>query len=221
MQIRVCELFSPYIFAVQYDGDDLDIYEQMVERLTNHKFLVDHFRRFSDHIDAEGEKIYGFPRSEAQEYARIAVKNMQDLEEALVQRCEDIDNGKETDFKELFEVHSKSDQRALPEGGGKSSQYDVDYLPVKCFGMKKPSLVRIYAIEISLTCYIIIYGGIKLADTSSHCPDYNVRGEVSNLEEELKSRILAVARFLKGLGILDLEGFNQYVEEDHSGEKNQ
>lgn len=210
---------EPYIFAAEYDGDQDNIYELLYDGLTDRGKLVEYFRTHQDKIDSECEKLYGFPKSEVQEYAQLALSAMEDVDDALMSVCEDIDDGVKTGFESLFFVHSKSDKRLLPGGGGESVQYGEEYLPVKCFGSKKPSLIRIYAIELNLKCYIVIYGGIKLSDTTSKCPDFFKNDSTSHLEEQLNKRFKTVALFLKGLGIIDAEGFEQYMEEDNSEDK--
>ena len=171
--MEIVRIHAPYLYAVKYDGDSLNIYRRTLSKLTDDRYLTEFFNRFGSRI------------------------------------CDCMIH----DFSNCFDPHSKFDIRELPDGGGRSYKYATGYLPVKCKGSSATPLVRIYAIELSLRCYIIVYGGIKLALDTNDAPDLDKDGNTSTLERELKSRLLTVCGFLAQNGIISPDGLTEYVEE--------
>ncbi len=207
-------IFAPYLYAVKYDGDDYNIYRLTYNKLTDDTYLSEFFEKFGERISDYNVDKFGIDRTETEEYAAEVNDEMIDLSEELERICQDIRDQKVKDFGFCFEEHSKFDVRELPDGGGRSVKYSSDYLPVKCKGVARPSLVRIYAIELSLKCYIIVYGGIKVALDTNDSPDLDSEGNESTLEKELRARLTAVCRFLTMKGIVSPEGLSDYLEEE-------
>ncbi|MBD5420198.1 MAG: hypothetical protein HDR47_03085 [Bacteroides sp.] len=214
--MEVVKIYAPNLFAIRYEGDTMHIYRLVYEKLTDEGYLSKFFERFYLNISDYLTKALGYPKDEIEEYISEVNDRMIDIDEEIEQVCQDIRSGKIKDFGGMFEPHSNLDIRRLPEGGGNSSKYGTKYLPVKCWGLRgKPSLVRVYAIELALDCYIIIYGGIKIDLDTNICPDFDRNGEVTTLEAEIHRRVKIVCDFLERQGIIDKEGLTQYVEEDY------
>lgn len=72
--------------------------------------------------------------------------------------------------------------------------YISEMIPVKGYGMRNPSLLRIYALKVEQNCYLIVDGGIKLCDTIQNSPD---------LKDHVLQKIDKVISFLKKEGIID------------------
>ncbi|MDE6338237.1 MAG: hypothetical protein K2K97_00430 [Muribaculaceae bacterium] len=178
------------------------------------EYLTDFFGRFKDQISDYLVSELGIERDETEEYLAEVNDRMIDIDEDITAICKDIIDGKAKDFGAYFEPHSSKDFRQNPDGGGKSNKYNTDYLPVKCWGTSKPSLVRIYAIELTRSCYIIIYGGIKLDLDTNDCPDIDKEGNETVLEEEIRKRVQSVCSFLREKGIIDPEGLEQFMKEN-------
>ena len=212
----IVKIYEPYLFAVRYDGDKLHIYRLVYSRLTDVEYLRHFFETFRLRISDYLVSVLGYPREETEEYISEVNDRMIDIDEEIELICEEIRTGQLNDFGHMFEPHSKIDIREMPDGGGKSNKYGTKYLPVKCWGLKgKPSLVRIYAIELALDCYIIIYGGIKIDLDTNVCPVFDENGDEVTLESEIQRRVVSVCEFLERQGIIDKEGLMQYIEEDH------
>ena len=182
--MEIVRIHAPYLYAVKYDGDSLNIYRRTLSKLTDDRYLTEFFNRFGSRISDKLTNLW----------------------------C-GIDSGIINDFSNCFDPHSKFDIRELPDGGGRSYKYATGYLPVKCKGSSATPLVRIYAIELSLRCYIIVYGGIKLALDTNDAPDLDKDGNTSTLERELETRLLTVCGFLAQNGIISPDGLTEYVEE--------
>lgn len=215
--MEIVELYRPSLFAIRYDGDRLNIYRLVYKDLVDEKYLSKFFDAFGHRISDYLVNAYGYPRSETEEYMAEVNDRMIDIDEEIHQICLDILEGKRADFGTMFVPHSSQDIRTTPYGGGKSQRYGTNYLPVKCWGSAKPSLVRIYAIELALDCYIIIYGGIKIDLNTKDSPVFDENGDISSLEKEIEKRVKKVSAFLAEKGIIDKDGLIQYLEEDHEG----
>ncbi|MDE6668932.1 MAG: hypothetical protein K2K26_04510 [Muribaculaceae bacterium] len=214
--MEIVKIYVPNLYAIRYNGDKLNIYKLVYERLTDADYLQQFFDTFKDRISKHIVSSLGYPREETEEYISEVHDRMIDIVEEIQKICCDIRNGKAKDFGTMFEPHSRQDLRQLPAGGGSSTKYALSYLPVKCWGSgRKPSLVRVYAIELALDCYIIIYGGIKIDLDTNCCPTFDRNGNETTLENELYNRVTSVARFLTEKGIIDKEGLTQYMDEDY------
>lgn len=211
--MEIVRIHAPYLYAVKYDGDSLNIYRRTLFKLTDDRYLTEFFNRFGSRISDYIVQKFKIDRSETEEYAAEVNDQMIDISEELTNICCGIDSGIINDFSNCFDPHSKFNIRELPDGGGRSYKYATGYLPVKCKGSSATPLVRIYAIELSLRCYIIVYGGIKLALDTNDAPDLDKDGNSSTLERELKSRLLTVCGFLAQNGIISPDGLTEYVEE--------
>ena len=210
--MKIRKISPPNLYAAQYTGDKLNIYRLTYEKLTDMEYLSDFFDRFKDRISDYLISKLGIERDEIEEYQAEVNDRMIDIEEEITALCKDIIDGKAKDFGDYFEPHSLKDFRQNPEGGGKSKKYNTDYLPVKCWGSSKPSLVRIYAIELTKSCYIIIYGAIKIDLDTNNCPDIDREGKETVLEEEIRKRVHSVCGFLQKNSIIDPEGLEQFME---------
>ncbi len=214
--MEIVKIYIPHLYAIRYDGDVLNVYKLVYEQLTDVDYLQQFFDTFKDRISEHIVENIGYPKEETEEYISEVHDRMMDIVEEIKTICFDIRDGKAKDFGTMFEPHSRQDIRQLPVGGGSSTKYALPYLPVKCYGSgRKPSLVRIYAIELALDCYIIIYGGIKINLDTNCCPTFDKNGYETTLEDEIHKRVSSVANFLAEKGIIDKEGLIQYMEESH------
>ncbi len=213
--MKIRKIYPPYLYAAHYKDDKLNIYRLTYKKLTDEAFLSDFFNRFQDRISDYLVSELGIERDETEEYQAEVNDRMIDIDEEITDLCNDIREGKAKDFGLYFEPHSSKDFRQSHEGGGRSEKYNTEYLPVKCWGSSKPSLVRIYAIELTRSCYIIIYGGIKICLDTNDCPDIGEDGNETVLEDEIRKRVIAVCDFLRTEGIIDPEGLEQYMEENY------
>lgn len=212
----VVKVYPPYLYAIRYAGDQLHIYDLVQKRLTNLDYLENFFEVFQESISDFIVAETGIPIEETQEYIDLVSDQMYNIREDIRNICKSLLEGDSENFGNLFKIHSENDIREMPEGGGASSHYSKPYLPVKCYGTKNhPPLVRIYAIEMSLDCYIIIYGGIKLNRKTNTSPAFDEKGNKTFLEDEIRRRVIAVCDFLASKGILDKDGLIEYMEEDH------
>lgn len=211
--MEINEIFPPYLYAAKFDGDDVNIYRLSIDKLTDYNYVINFLETFNDRISDFIVNEFG-DKSEIEEYFACINDRAIDIEEEIKEICKLLSEDKISGFGEYFEPHSKQDIRSMPGGGGSSGTYKKHYLPVKCWGSSKPSLVRVYAIELSLRCYIIIYGAIKVDLKTENCPDLDRFLNESTIEKELVKRMDKVCALLKKEGIVDEEGLVQFMEED-------
>lgn len=212
--MEIEEVYPPFVYAAKYDGDKMNIYRLTMHKLTDDEYLSNFFNKFNTLISQYLINHFDIDPNETEAYAAEVNDKMIDIWEDIRDKSKKIACGEIKDFSGYFEPQSKTDIREMPDGGGKSDEYKTNYLPVKCWGYDKPSLVRIYAIELSLRCYIIIYGGIKLDKTTELSPDIDSDGKFSTLETEIKKRISEVCDYLRDNNIIDGEGLIEFLEED-------
>ena len=106
------------------------------------------------------------------------------LERHLNQLAENADNGETPDFESYFH----------PLDG--KYVYEWRLIPMKGYGMGKPTFIRLYAIRLETNCFLLVYGGLKLADTIQNSPVLN---------KEVFKRIDQTLAYMKREGITEQE----------------
>lgn len=213
--MEIVGIYPPYLYAVKYSDDNMDIYRLTIKNLTDDEYLEKFYGKFQDQISDFLVKNLGIPRDEIEEYEAITNDQMIDIYEDLRRICKNIREKKISDFDGYFKPHSPIDFPNPDGGGGKSQQYGVEYLPVKCYGSERPPLVRLYAIELTSDCYLIIFGGIKITRSTNDCPAFGKNNTISTLENELRDRIEKVCNFLEANKVIDNKSLIDYLKEDH------
>ena len=78
--------------------------------------------------------------------------------------------------------------------------YEWKLIPMKGYGTGKPTFIRLYAIRMEENCYLVVYGGLKLADTIQNSPV---------LKTEVFKRIDQTLAYLKREGITEQEDLKE------------
>lgn len=213
--MQAVKIYPPFVYAIRYQGDTLNIYRLISKRLQDPEYLEKFFEEFHDKISDYIVNTLGIPKNEIEEYGAEVNDRILDIDDEIKKICEDICVGNKNNFGNYFFPHSNYDFRNLPDGGGKSKKYLRNYLPVKCYGEGQPkSIVRLYAIEFSLDCYLIFYGGIKITLDTNESPTFDDNGNITDLESEIEKRYKEVCDFLKEKGIIDKDGLIDYMKEE-------
>lgn len=168
---------NPKLYAVLYDGEEKDAFEQLFENWQDPAYLLDFF---TEHETDLQSSFYDCTIMEA---VRITREEANDFRDLIV---ETKDNGQIEDtgkIYDLFKVLSESEYRF------------VNLRKHKAYGPDEDTWLRIYAIEVE-DCFLITGGAIKLTkrmDEREH-----TRNELEKLER--------VKNELKSLGIFDQDG---------------
>lgn len=180
--MELIEIESGCLYAIRYEGEKFDEYNRIFEQFSNLDYVLDFFETYKDNIGQYYVDELGLDREETEAFAQYVVDETIDLEEYIEQL---IDNTLDHDLPDL-KGHFK-----LLEG------FEAEKMPaLKSYGLQRPSLLRIYAIEVDRQCLVIFYGGIKIRHSISECP-------------VLKDNVIQKARqtieFLKSIGVLTAE----------------
>ncbi|MDE6753250.1 MAG: hypothetical protein K2J82_01405 [Muribaculaceae bacterium] len=207
-------IYPPNLYAIKYSGDKLNIYRLTLRNLTDTDYLEKFFSDFNTQISDFLIDELGYGRDEIEEYIIETNDQIIDIRDDLEKICKDIAAERTPNFGSYFKPHSKIDFGNPVYGGGVSKEYGIEYLPVKCYGTNRPPLVRIYAIELALDCYLIIYGAIKIQKSTEKSPAFDRRGNPTTIEEEIKKYVHKVCKFLKDNSIIDKQTLLDYMKED-------
>ena len=79
-------------------------------------------------------------------------------------------------------------------------KYCLEWIPMKSYGTRRPSLIRLYAIKVDDNCFVITGGGIKLGATIQESPD---------LKDHVLLEIKIVREYLKTNSIFDSNDIEQ------------
>lgn len=178
--IRIFAEENSKLFAVQYDGEEKDAFEQLFENWQDAEYLFDFFEKNENDLNS---KFYDYSILEA---VRITKREAEDFRDLILETKENgqiIDKGT---LYSLFEALSESEYRLN------------NFKKHKAYGLENKTWLRIYAIEVQ-DCFVITGGAIKLTRTMNE-------REHTLLELQKLEKVKAE---LKDLGIYDQEGLIQ------------
>lgn len=174
------EIFPPHIYSVRYDGEDDNEYDRLFNEWNDMEYVTTFMETHQQYLSSPVWSQTPTPEDASRqvyEEAEIMESNFEEL-------AENSANGSKPDFDSLFRFFN-----------GKY-QYELEIPPMKSYGPKRPSLLRIYAIKLQQNRYLITGGGIKLADTIQNSP---------GLQDHVLQNIDKVRDFLFTNGISDSE----------------
>lgn len=178
--MNIVSLFPPYLYSIQY-GDGEDEYNRLMGLWSDVVFLSDFFDANCSLMDPS---IWN-EATEPEVAASIAFDEAYELEHYIEDLNWNTAHGQKPDFDSLFK----------PLDG--EYVYEWVHTPMKAYGPRKPSLLRLYAIKMGTNCYLITGGGIKIFRTMQESPE---------LQQEL-IKIDKVRSFLREQGIENQEDF--------------
>lgn len=183
--MEILEIQDDCLYAVKYPEEEYDEYNRIFEDYSNFDKVHEFFETHKWEIGQYYVKELGFNRNETEAYAQYVVDETIELEEYF----EDlIDNTINHDIPSLyghFEFLEGFEKEDIPA--------------MKSYGLSKPSMLRVYAVEVNKQCLIIFYSGIKIEHSLSDCPvlKENVLSKAYQLIEFLKEKEVVCAEDVK------------------------
>lgn len=179
----IVDLFPPYIFCMRYgDGDNPDEYHRLFKLWWDLDYLIDFFEKHSPamNVDFWGDLVDPELASER------TIDEAYAFEDYIEKLNRNTAHGVKPDFDDLFK----------PLDG----EFGYIYIrtPMKAYGTKNPSLLRLYAVKLASNCYLITGGGIKYCRKMEDSPE--LKAEIEKIKK--------VRSFLQSLGIEDAEDIN-------------
>lgn len=191
--MKIREIFPNVLFAVEYDKDGVDIYHKLFyEEWSNLDGLIEFFEKYKSEISSFLVEELEVDREESEQFAMIVFDEAVNLEAHLRRCAENSQKGDDDGLDTMFEPY-----------GGKF--LESKKIPCKCYGENNPSMLRLYAIEITNRCYLIVYGGIKLKKTIQESPV---------LRDEVDKRFSIVRRLLLNHLIDDETDIKDWKDEE-------
>lgn len=152
---------KPGLYTVRFDGKEKNEYSQFLNSVTDLDYVIDYLTNYATMLDHPFWRRHGFSSSEDSIFA--CAHRIVDEAFEMVGMINDIISGKRTEypfsFTELFQ----------PLDGPYKNVWEL--VPSKAYGPCYPSFLRLYAIALKDGGYVIVDGGIKLADSIQNDPD--------------------------------------------------
>jgi hypothetical protein len=180
--VEIVAIYPDWLYSIQFDEEDLNEYHRVFREWHDLDYLVDFFATHKAALQTPFWQDAGILPDQPEKSAKRVTEEADQLEayiQTLVSNCQ---QGTAPDLDQYF--------RLL---GGKY-KYLWTMEPVKSYGTRQPSLLRLYAIRLEANCYLIVYGGIKLGSTIQNSPV---------LRDQVFHKIDAVLNYLKANGIVD------------------
>ena len=131
-------------------------------------------------------KELGFPVTETEAYANRVIEETLEPEEYFEELIDNTQNRIRPSLNEHFITLEGFEKKEMPA--------------VKSYGLMHPSLIRVYAIEMTKQCYIIFHSGIKIGRNLSQSP---------GLKDIVLKKARALITFLNEKGICNPLILNQ------------
>lgn len=180
--MEIIEIIPNRIYSVKYDDEDFSEYYRLFNKeWTDVDNLIGFFQ---SHPEFTENTFWGFLGNDPEKAAARVLKDANLLEKRLEDLAENSDNGELPDLDDYFK----------PLNG--KYGYDIEFIPVKGYGVLESTFLRLYAIMFESNIYLIVYGGIKLNDKIQNSP---------GLQENVFRKIDQVKQFLVDENILDID----------------
>ncbi|TCC97220.1 hypothetical protein FBD94_16910 [Pedobacter hiemivivus] len=180
--ISIFTVCKETLYAVRFDDCEDDEFARVFDQWNDVEYLYDFFQ---EHIKDLQSGFYTeeIGNMSIDEVVQLTLDEAEDLEERLVYAAGRIKKG--DSLQGYFKPLSNEDYKLTPLQKNKA------------IGLNRKSWLRVYAIRISATCYVITGGAIKLTPTMNDRP---------HLLKELR-KLEITKNYLKELGILDEDDF--------------
>ncbi len=183
--MKLINLAPRKIYTIQYDDEDMDEYNNIFDRLTNYLSNLKFFEVNYYEISPYMQRQVGIPPEETDAWAKRATDEAIDLDLYFENLINSAASGDKVNIWEEFEWYENERLKEYPG--------------YKCYGTKRPSLTRIYAMNVH-GAMLIVYGGIKINNPISKCPV---------LAEELNKVMESVHSWLKKKEILTIDDLDK------------
>lgn len=182
--MEIIDIYPPYIYSIHYDDEEDCEYDRLFQLWNDVGYVVSFMTKNEAYLQSPiWERI-----PEPEEAARQVLTEANELEIYFDTLNDNVSQGKKPDFDSHFKLLN-----------GRKYEFELEYLPMKSYGLERPSLLRMYAIKLKPNIYIITGGGIKLTDSIQNSPD---------LQDHVLPNIDKVREFLKSNCIMDADDLN-------------
>lgn len=187
--ISIFTIQEDCLYAVKYDEEKYDEYNRIFEDYSDLTNVLRFFEENKWQIDQYYVKEYGISRNETEAYSQRIVEETLDLEEYFEMLIDNTVNDASPDLLGHFKVLEGFENEDTPA--------------MKSYGLNRPSMLRVYAIEMERRCLIIFYSGIKIRHSLSECPV---------LKDNVIKKARQVIDFLKENSVLTVEDVKDLAE---------
>lgn len=176
--MKIEPIYEPYIYSIHYDGQDECEFYRLQDQWNDVEYVVDFFTLNKELLKND----VWVKTPEPESAARKLINDANDLIHYFDELNENTAKGLKPDFDSHFHYLDGE------------FNYIMEYIPMKSYGLDRPSFLRIYAIKLTDNTYLITGGGIKLADKIQNSPD---------IKDHVIQNIKRVRAYLRENGILD------------------
>lgn len=189
MEFVIIEL--NHLYAVKYQDEEFDEYNRIFEDYSNHAKVSRFFELNKWKIGQYYVEELGWSRNETEAYTQRVIEETNKLEDVLEDLIDNSVDSIPPGLSSRFKILEGFEEESMPA--------------MKSYGVGRPSLLRVYAIELNSDQLIIFYSGIKITHKLSDCPI---------LKDNVIQKARRVIDFLKNNNILNVEDLNSFIENE-------
>lgn len=186
--MKLVGIHEPYLYSVQFDEQGMDEYNRVLNEWFNPVVTYEFLEENKTAYDGYWAQHFDSTR----EAAESVMDEAERVEEFMEELAENTRNGERPDFDSYFK----------PLNGVYS--FDVNYLPMKGYGLYTPSMLRLYAVKVDSNLYVIADGGIKLGSKIQDSP---------GLKDHVLSKINVTKQFLSFYDIVTSDDMEERENE--------
>ena len=153
-KMEIVSIYPPYIYSIKYDECKDCEFDRLFDCWNDVQRTVDFFMENAGSLN---RNIWG-DAIEPEAAARRVLNEAERLEDLFSELNENTKKGKLPDYDSHFKY---LDGKYFSE---------IEYVPMKSYGVDRPSFLRIYAIKLERNTYVVTGGGIKLARSIQESP---------------------------------------------------
>ena len=177
------------LYAVKYPEEEHDEYNRIFEDYGDINKVEEFFELYKWEIGQYYVTELGWSRDETEAYTQKVIEEAEALEDRFEDLIDNTIDGIPPGLGSHFVILEGFEDKPMPA--------------MKSYGVGNPSLLRVYAIEVSHNCLIIFYSGIKIAHKISECPV---------LKDNVISKAHRIIAFLEEHGLTTKEVLNLYIK---------
>lgn len=168
--------------AVKYENEKFDEYNRIFEDYTDLSKVLHFFEENRWKIGEYYVRELGLSRDEVEAYAQPVIDDAVELEEYFEMLIDNTVEGNTPDLYGHFKMLEGFEGKDMPA--------------MKSYGLNRPSMLRVYAIEMDRRSLIVFYSGIKIEHRLRDCPE---------LKDNVLKKAHQVIDFLKDNGVLTVD----------------
>lgn len=186
---KIVEVVGCSLMSVKYDSDDTDSFDKFLDQMNDNLWLDEFFTKHDELLQSDYYRNKKSIKS-IRKAVEVTQEEVLEFEDLILESADKVENGEESELDAIFK----------PLYNGEKYGGTLQFSKIQ--GLSHiDGWLRVYAIRIEKSCFIITGGTIKLTE----------KMEPEHLQDELV-KLKLVKRYLVSEGIIDKDSMIDLLE---------